>query len=66
MNRWQPNYLFITGFVLVLIGFILPFLMVLKVVEATFFLSFLAFITSIVGLFLGIIAVGFYIRDRRK
>jgi hypothetical protein len=40
--------------------------MVLKVIEATFFLSFLSFITSIVGLFLGIIAVGFYIRDRRK
>jgi cytochrome c biogenesis protein CcdA len=66
MNRWQPNYLFIIGFVLVLVGFILPFLMVLKVIEATFFLSFLSFITSIVGLFLGIIAVGFYIRDRRK
>jgi hypothetical protein len=66
MNRWQPNYLFIIGFVLVLIGFVLPFLMVLKVIEATFFLSFLSFITSTAGLFLGIIAVGFYIRDRRK
>jgi hypothetical protein len=66
MNRWRPNYLFIIGFVLVLIGFLLPFLMVMKVIEATFLLSFFSFIASTAGLFLGIIAVGFYIRDRRK
>jgi hypothetical protein len=66
MIRWHPKYLFVIGFLLVFLGFLLPWLMVLQVIEATFFLSFFSFVASIVGLFLGIIAVGYYYRDRRK
>lgn len=43
------------GVVLVMFGAIMPFLMVLKMVESTFFLNFLAYGSSIVGLILGII-----------
>jgi len=54
------------GFILVTFGMVAPFLMVLKVVEATFWLSFLSFGASVAGLFLGIIGAVFYVRLNRK
>jgi hypothetical protein len=45
----------IIGFCLVIIGWVLPLLMVMQVIQATFFLCFLAYIASLVGLFLGMI-----------
>ena len=66
MIQWHPKYLFLIGFTLVLLGFLLPFLMVLKVIESTFFLGIFSFVASTAGLFIGIIAVGFYYRDHRK
>jgi positive regulator of sigma E activity len=43
------------GFVLVLLGAILPFLMVMRILNSTFFLNFFSYGVSVVGLFLGII-----------
>ena len=45
------------GFVLVLIGAVLPFLIVLRYVPSTFTLNFLAYGTSTVGIFLAVIGV---------
>ena len=42
---------------LLLFGCIMPFLMALWVVESTFFLNFLSFGASILGLFLGIAGI---------
>jgi hypothetical protein len=64
MRRWQPKHSLILGFILVVLGAILPFLMVIKVLEANFFLIFLTFTFSVAGLFLGIIAAAYYSRHR--
>jgi hypothetical protein len=54
MIRLSSRAIIIIGFILVLLGFLLPFLMVMKVLESTFFLNFFSFIASLLGLFLGI------------
>ena len=63
----SPNYivLILIGFVLVVVGAVLPFLMVMRVVEPTFFLSFLSYGASMIGLFLGFIGATMYVRERR-
>ena len=50
----HPEKLIFIGFLLVLLGFALPVLMVIDVVKATLFLSFLAHGASTSGLFLGL------------
>jgi hypothetical protein len=49
--------LLLIAFLLMMFGIVMPFLMVIHVVESTFFLNFLSFGASMLGLFLGIIAV---------
>jgi hypothetical protein len=66
MSNLQPRTIIIIGFFLVLTGFVLPLLMVIHVLESTFFLNFLAFSASLIGLFLGIIGAADYIRERRR
>jgi hypothetical protein len=44
----------------------MPFLMVLRVVESTFFLNFLSWGASVGGLYLGVIAVASLVRRRKK
>jgi hypothetical protein len=53
------------GFILVVLGLLLPFLMVLQVLESTFLLNFVAYGCSIAGIFLGVLGASSYIRDRR-
>ncbi|MDQ7030337.1 MAG: hypothetical protein Q9O62_11440 [Ardenticatenia bacterium] len=53
------------GFVLALIGAVLPFLMVIKLLPASFFLSFLAYGSSVAGLWFGMMgAVQAYLERR--
>jgi hypothetical protein len=67
MRDWNPLYIIGLGFVLVMLGFILPLLMVLRFIPSTFFLNFFAYGASFVGLMLGIIGSAFYTaRHRRK
>jgi hypothetical protein len=61
----QPWLLIVIGFLLSLLGFILPLLMVIHVIQSTFFLNYLAAISMFVGLFLGIIGASYYIRIHR-
>ncbi len=56
----------VIGLLLMLFGVIVPMLMVIKVLESTFFLNFLAFGASVGGLFLGIIGLALYSRTYRK
>lgn len=65
MIPWHPKYFFILGFLLVFTGFLLPLLMVLQILPSTFFLNFLSWITSVLGLFLGVIAVAYYYKNRK-
>jgi hypothetical protein len=50
---------------LLLFGFVMPFLMVLHIVESTLFLNFLSFGASTLGLFLGIASIAAY-RTKQK
>lgn len=55
MSLFKPRRLITLGFLLVLFGFAALFLMVMRVIEASFALSFLAYGASFGGLMLGII-----------
>ena len=62
MMRLHPWKIIAIGFVLVLFGFLAPFLMVIRVIEASLFLSFLSHGASVAGLLLGIIGAAMYSR----
>ncbi len=66
MNPILAPRLIMLGLIAMLLGFILPFLMVLEVLPSTFLLNFLAFTASVGGLFLGIIGVSMYVSKYRK
>jgi hypothetical protein len=55
MIRISSRAIIIIGFVLVFLGFLLPLLMVIKVLESTMFLNFFSYIVSVLGIFLGLI-----------
>jgi hypothetical protein len=66
MMHKSPRAVIAVGFALVLFGFVAPFLMVLRVIEPSFALSFLSHAASVSGLFLGLIGSALYIRMRRN
>ena len=66
MKALLNNRLIVIGFFLVLLGAVLPFLIVIRVVESTFFLNFLAFIASTVGIFLGVIGTAMHVGEERR
>ena len=59
------EYLILIGFGLVLLGAILPFLMVMRIVQSTFFLNFFSYGASVTGLFLGIIGSAMFVQYRK-
>lgn len=65
MMRTDPRALIAIGLVLVVFGFVMPFLMVLRIIEPSLALSFMSHAASVSGLFLGIIGSAMYIRIRR-
>ncbi len=56
-------YPILLGFALVVLGVVLPFLMVLRVLESTFLLNFFSFTASMAGLLLGIAGAAMYFRS---
>jgi hypothetical protein len=66
MSTSRSLIIILIGFVLVLLGMVIPWLMVLHVLESTFFLNFFSFGASIAGLFLGIYGAAGYVRFNRK
>ena len=61
----RPWTLILIGFILSLLGFFIPLLMVIHVIRSTFFLNFFAGSIMFVGLALGIIGASQYIRIHR-
>jgi len=53
----HPKLLMLIAVLLMLFGVIMPLLMVIKLVESTFFWNFLSFGASTLGLLLGIVAL---------
>ncbi len=67
MMEWDPRALLGIAFLLLIIGVLLPFLMVLQILQSTFFWNFFAFGASFLGLMLGIVgAVSLMKRHKGK
>jgi hypothetical protein len=66
MIQLSPLQLILIGFLLSLMGVVLPFLMVMRILESTFFLNFFSYGASVSGLFLGIIGAAQYVGKNRK
>ena len=62
----NPRLLFSLGLILMLLGIILPFLMVIHLIESTFFLNFFSWGASVSGLFLGFIGVATWVKIRKE
>ncbi|MBI5653363.1 MAG: hypothetical protein HZC40_23395 [Chloroflexi bacterium] len=60
-----PANLMILGFILLVIGFILPFVMVLRIVEPTIALNFIAYISSVMGLAIGLLGIASHVQSRK-
>jgi hypothetical protein len=66
MTVLSPGRAILLGFVLVFVGFIIPLLNVLRVLEASLLLSFLSYGASVGGMLLGAIGAAQYVRKRRE
>jgi hypothetical protein len=66
MKSLSPGMIIGIGFVLVLFGAVVPFLMVMHILPSTFFLNFLAYAASLLGLILGFVGSLMYIRGRKN
>ncbi|MCA9917366.1 MAG: hypothetical protein KC445_05405 [Anaerolineales bacterium] len=60
------NRLIAIGLFCVLLGAALPFAIVMRWIESTFFLNFLAFAASMIGIFLGVIGTAMHVGDSRR
>ena len=62
----HPWKLLVVASVLLLLGLLLPFLMVLRLLPSTYFLNFFAYAASFSGMLLGLIGAVLYGRMRGK
>ena len=65
MRRFSPGPMILIGFLLVLAGAVIPWLIVLQVIPSTWALNFLSFAASMLGLMLGIAGTAYIVRLRR-
>jgi membrane protein implicated in regulation of membrane protease activity len=61
----SPRILFSLGLILMLLGVVLPFMMVVHLIESTFFLNFFSWAASVIGLALGMISVAFMVKPHK-
>jgi hypothetical protein len=61
----SPRFLLSLGVMLMLLGIILPFLMVIHILESTFFLNFFSWGASVAGLSFGTIGFAMYSRGKK-
>jgi positive regulator of sigma E activity len=63
----HPKLLLVIAILLMVFGLVMPFLMVLKLVESTFFLNFLSYASSTSGFFLGFISLAAWrVKHKKK
>ena len=62
----SPRRLLGIGMLLMLVGIVLPFLMVIQVLESSFFLNFLSWGASVSGLAFGTIGFAMYSKERNE
>ncbi len=61
-----PARLIFVGFLLVLAGAVIPFLMVIGTLPTTLWLSFVSYGSSVTGLFVGILGSAGIVSERRR
>ena len=66
MFHLSPVRMIVLGFLLSVAGVVLPFLMVIHMLQSTFFLDFLSYIMMVGGLIFGIAGASQYVRLNRK
>jgi membrane associated rhomboid family serine protease len=66
MKHVTPLRLIWLGFILLVIGFLLPFFMVLQILESTLPMSFVAYFASFFGLIIGLIGIVMHAQAHRK
>jgi len=64
--RLTPIQFLVLGFFLVTYGMVVPWLMVLQIIKATFFLSFTSYAATFTGLIFGVVGIATYYRDRGR
>jgi len=57
--------LIIIGFILLVIGVVVPLLMVTGVLESTYLWNAVAIVGQVAGLILGLVGIGIYMSSRR-
>jgi hypothetical protein len=62
----SPRFLLGLGLFLMLLGIVLPFLMLIQVLESTFFLNFFSYGASVAGLALGTVGFALWSRNKRR
>ena len=62
----SPRRLLWGGIICVVLGFVLPFMIVLGYIENTFALSFFIYILQVVGMILGVMAAASLSLERRR
>ena len=62
----SPRLLLSLGLILMLLGIILPFLMVIHVLDSTFFLNFFSWGASVAGLAFGTIGFATWSRAKKE
>ncbi|MEN6572552.1 MAG: hypothetical protein ABFD24_12005 [Anaerolineaceae bacterium] len=66
MRTIDPKLLMIIGAALMVLGVVLPLLILIKILESTFFLNFLSYIFQITGLILAMIGLVSYAGIRKR
>lgn len=65
MKYLSPWQIIGIGFILVVLGWVGPFLMAIRLIPPNFWLGFLSYGLSVLGLFLGLIGSALYISSRK-
>ncbi|MHB0987885.1 MAG: hypothetical protein ACYC3P_04365 [Bellilinea sp.] len=66
MSFFTPIRIMLLGFIFVLAGVVLPFLMVMQVLDSTMFLNFFSYVLGLVGMFLGVAGASMYVKYNRR
>jgi hypothetical protein len=64
--KLTPKQFLVLGFLGVTYGMVVPWLMVLQMIEKTFFLSFSSFVATFLGLIFGVVGMATYYREYRN
>lgn len=65
MRSLSPFGLMALGFVMLLAGFAIPFLMIIQVLQPSFLGALLSYALSLVGLIVGVIGTAVFARQRQ-